>query len=156
MPEKLTIRGFKSNGILLDFPLRPVNVLIGANGAGKSNLIEFFKMLRAMMGFRIAEFGDYKPSLTSFLGNKGGLSAFFFGGLQKTKEISAEAWFNQGKNAYRFSLVPTADGEHRLGKEEFFTEDSALSVRISTSGCGKSSAWEMADLVRKESDHDNI
>ena len=60
MLEKLTIKGFKSIESLLDFPLFPVNVLIGANGAGKSNLIEFFKMLRAMMGLRIAEFGD-KP-----------------------------------------------------------------------------------------------
>lgn len=120
MLEKLTIRGFKSIESLVDFPLFPVNVLIGANGAGKSNLIEFFKMLRAMMGLRIAEFGDYKPSLARFLENKGGLSAFLFGGLQRTKKILAEAWFNHGKNAYRFSLLPTADGGHRIGKEEFF------------------------------------
>ena len=32
--------------------LRPLNVLIGANGAGKSNLISFFKFINEMMGGR--------------------------------------------------------------------------------------------------------
>lgn len=119
MLEKLTIKGFKSIESLENFELRPVNVLIGANGAGKSNLIEFFKMLRAMMGFRIAEFGDYKPSLERFLEDKGGISGFLFAGMQRTREIKAEAWFNNRANAYRFSLVPTADGAYRIGREWF-------------------------------------
>jgi predicted ATPase len=32
--------------------LRPLNVLIGANGAGKSNLVSFFKLMREMMAGR--------------------------------------------------------------------------------------------------------
>src|SRR5260370_41778815 len=32
--------------------LRPLNVLIGANGAGKSNLVSFFKLMNEMMGGR--------------------------------------------------------------------------------------------------------
>ncbi|MBI3759176.1 MAG: chromosome segregation protein SMC, partial [Deltaproteobacteria bacterium] len=35
--SKLTIEGFKSIRKLEDFKLRTLNVLIGANGAGKSN-----------------------------------------------------------------------------------------------------------------------
>lgn len=43
--DKLTIRGFKS--IQLDgSALNNLNVIVGANGAGKSNFISFFKMLR--------------------------------------------------------------------------------------------------------------
>src|SRR5208283_1677239 len=30
--------------------LRPLNVRIGANGAGKSNLVSFFKLMNEMMG----------------------------------------------------------------------------------------------------------
>jgi len=37
--SKLTIAGFKSIRELRDFELRNLNVLIGANGAGKSNFI---------------------------------------------------------------------------------------------------------------------
>ena len=36
--------------------LRPLNILIGANGAGKSNLVLFFKMLNEMMGGRLQQF----------------------------------------------------------------------------------------------------
>ena len=47
--DSLTIIGFKSIRALEDFKLTNLNVLIGGNGAGKSNLIDFFRMLRAMM-----------------------------------------------------------------------------------------------------------
>ena len=46
--KKITIKGFKSIESLVDFEVRPLNVLIGANGAGKSNFVDFFRMLRAM------------------------------------------------------------------------------------------------------------
>jgi predicted ATPase len=47
--EQITIYGYKSFRDL-DLLLRPaVNVLIGANGAGKSNFIGLFRMLRRMM-----------------------------------------------------------------------------------------------------------
>ena len=35
--DKITIKGFKSIRSLEDFKLQPLNVLIGGNGAGKSN-----------------------------------------------------------------------------------------------------------------------
>ena len=46
--NKITIKGFKSIESLVDFEMRPLNVLIGANGAGKSNVVDFFSMLRAI------------------------------------------------------------------------------------------------------------
>ena len=38
-----------------EIELRPLNVLIGANGAGKSNLVSFFKLMSAMMEGRFQE-----------------------------------------------------------------------------------------------------
>ena len=38
--DKITLRGFKSIRDLEDFPLKNLNILIGANGAGKSNFTE--------------------------------------------------------------------------------------------------------------------
>ena len=46
--KRLTICGFKSVSELEDFPLEKLNVLIGANGAGKSNFVDFFRMLQAL------------------------------------------------------------------------------------------------------------
>ncbi|MEH2318583.1 AAA family ATPase [Nostoc sp.] len=40
----------------MDLELRPLNILIGANGAGKSNLISFFKMLNEMMAGRFQQY----------------------------------------------------------------------------------------------------
>ncbi len=133
MLEKLTIRGFKSIQSLDGLELRPINLLIGGNGAGKSNLIEFFKMLRAMMGFRLAEFGDYKPTLSRFLENKGGIGNFLFGGLQRTREISAELMFNGARNGYRFAISPTAEGGFALVKDDFYYDGQGY----------KPTYWEM-------------
>ena len=42
--DKITLKGFKSIRELEDFPLRNLNILIGANGAGKSNFVSFFTL----------------------------------------------------------------------------------------------------------------
>jgi len=50
----MLIRNLKVSGVLsfgakgIDLPLRPLNVLIGANGSGKSNFIEILNLLRHM------------------------------------------------------------------------------------------------------------
>lgn len=56
-----------------------LNVLIGANGAGKSNLVSFFEMLRASLD---AKLDDY-------VGRHGGPSAFPHLGPKQTGEIAA-------------------------------------------------------------------
>ena len=43
--DKISIRGFKSIRELEDFKLKNLNILIGANGAGKSNLVQIFRSL---------------------------------------------------------------------------------------------------------------
>ena len=120
MLEKISIWGFKSIKGLENLELRKINVLVGGNGAGKSNLIEFFKMLRAMQGFRLAEFGEDKPSLSKFLENKGGIENFLHGGIKKTKEIAGELLFNGQRNGYRFAIGPIATGSYAVKREEFY------------------------------------
>jgi len=53
--KRLKLKGFRSIKDL-DLEFRPLNVLIGANGAGKSNLVAFFKLLNEMMGGRLRQF----------------------------------------------------------------------------------------------------
>ena len=48
MLQRLTLNGFKSINAI-DIELHLLNILIGANGAGKSNLISFFKMLNEII-----------------------------------------------------------------------------------------------------------
>ena len=56
--NQLTIRGFKSIKKLDTFDLRNINILIGANGTGKSNFIDFFRMIRAMMSANLGGFTE--------------------------------------------------------------------------------------------------
>ena len=112
--DKLTIRGFKSIRSLEDFKLQNLNVLIGANGAGKSNLIELFRMLSAMT----------KGNFSKFIQERGGADVFLFGGSKVTPRISAEFTFtsdnpnSQEPNEYRFEATPTVDGRSFLLSEE--------------------------------------
>jgi len=51
--EKLTIKNFKSIREQT-LALGPLNVFIGGNGAGKSNLIEVFRFLREIVNQNLA------------------------------------------------------------------------------------------------------
>lgn len=54
--DKLTIKGFNSIQNLENFDLNKLNVFIGANGAGKSNLLAFFKLLQNIMENKLATY----------------------------------------------------------------------------------------------------
>ena len=53
---RIGVGGFKSIKNLQPLDLRPVNILIGSNGAGKSNLISFLNLLRAIADGVLQEF----------------------------------------------------------------------------------------------------
>ena len=104
--KRLMIEGFKSIRKLEDFELRPLNVLIGANGAGKSNFLEFFRLMRELIGER----------LQLKVQKDGGASACLFLGPKVTTKFAAKLFF--GSYGYRFALVPTADGRLIFEEEE--------------------------------------
>lgn len=103
--RKLSIRGFKSIASLEAFQLRDLNVLIGANGAGKSNLVEFFRLLRVMADEGLAE----------YVRQAGGADGFFFLGPKRTSEIFARLEF--GQHVYEFELKPTTVDELMVADE---------------------------------------
>jgi len=95
--KKLTIEGFKSIRKLEDFELRPLNVLIGANGAGKSNFVEFFRLLRELVEQR----------LQVAIATAGGPDACLYLGQRITRRLVAKLHFPSA--GYEFTLAPTAD-----------------------------------------------
>ncbi len=103
--KKLTLRGFKSIANIEAFPLDSLNVLIGANGAGKSNFVDFFRMLRALAD----------EGLQSFINQHGGGDGFFLFGPQFTRQIFARLEF--GENVYEFELTPTAGNSIQIAEE---------------------------------------
>ena len=96
--ESLTVRGYKSILELEDFEVRSLNVLIGANGAGKSNFISLFRMLANLI--------DKKLQL--FVKEQGGPNSLLFGGSKRTSRLDVGLLF--GDKGYYFSLIPAARG----------------------------------------------
>lgn len=105
--DKLTLRGFRSIQNLESFELRPLNVLIGANGAGKSNFVEFFRLMSAMMK---------KDGLREYVA--GNADSYLYGGVKQTKQIEVSMVF--GENGYEFRLQPTEDGFFVINEEQCF------------------------------------
>lgn len=93
--DKLTIRGFKSIRELKDFKLNKLNVFIGGNGAGKTNLISFFRLLNSIVNGNLSE----------YIRKNGGASDLLFNGRKVTQEMFFETFF--GEMGYRFTLLPT-------------------------------------------------
>ena len=75
--QRVILEGFKSIKSM-DLELSALNLMIGANGAGKSNLVSFFEMLKASLDAR----------LDGFVGRHGGPNAFLHLGAKTTSEIS--------------------------------------------------------------------
>ena len=94
--DRLTVRGFKSVRALEDFELRGLNVLIGANGAGKSNLLSLFRMLEQLS----------RKRLQLFVRDSGGPDGLLFGGRRHTSVLSVDLVFDGGNRRYGFSLEP--------------------------------------------------
>ena len=55
MIDYIEIKGFKSIKEL-KLEMKPINILIGSNGAGKSNFVSFFKLINAIFNQRLQKF----------------------------------------------------------------------------------------------------
>lgn len=108
--EQITLTGYKSIRELKRFRLgRGLNVLIGANGSGKTNFIRFFELLGHMM--------DPNKGLQNYLSSRGRADAFLFRGMKVTPEFTAHLKF--GLNEYKFTLRAASD------RSLFFAQESA-------------------------------
>ncbi len=105
--DKVKIEGFKSIREM-DLNLNMLNVLIGANGVGKSNFVSLFRMLNQVVEGRFQ----------SLVGKAGGADALMHFGQKHTAQISIELWF--GANSYKCVLVPSAKGALIFDKELAF------------------------------------
>ena len=95
--DSITIRGYKSIRALENFKLHNLNVLIGANGAGKSNFISVFQMLAALADKR----------LQLYVQEHDGPDALLYGTRKRTSQLEAEFYF--GSNGYLVTLIPSGE-----------------------------------------------
>lgn len=138
----LTIKGFKSIRSLNRFPLNQLNVLIGGNGVGKSNLVSYFKMLSEMVGLR----------LQNWTTNQGSADRIVTFGVKQTQKIHSFIKF--GLNGYKFELQPTIDGGFSFLNESLYFDGPYFGEKWIPLGSGHKEAklQEEYRSARKESE----
>ncbi len=111
MIQRVEIENFKSIREA-SVELRPINILIGANGAGKSNFIGFFKLLNQL----------YQQNLQTYVIQNGRADNFLYFGRKQSKSLIGSIFFeNKNKqvtNCYKFRLVPDVTNTLFLQEEQ--------------------------------------
>lgn len=102
----------------LNLEMKPINILIGSNGAGKSNFISFFKFLKNI----------YDQNLQLFIAEEGSSEDFLYYGSKTSDHIESQIEFNH-INRYCFTLKPNSDD-----KFYFFNESTSFNGE---EDCGK-------------------
>jgi predicted ATPase len=97
--DHVTVKGFKSIASIEELPLRPINLLIGANGSGKSNFIGVFAFLHAIREGRLQD----------YVRKGGGAEQLLHFGSKTSEQIEVHISFEGGINQYRLVLQPTDD-----------------------------------------------
>ena len=110
---RVSITGFKTIRRLDGFEPRGLNVLIGGNGAGKSNFICFFRVLQWML--------TPPGQLQLQVAIQGGASGFLSDGPDVTREVTAqlELETESATNEYRFRLSHAAGDTFRFAEEKY-------------------------------------
>ena len=111
--DRISVKGYRSFKDL-SLELRKINLLIGSNGAGKSNFLSLFELLG----------NTYEQRLGFHVAQMGGVDKFLYRGRKTTERISIQV--SQGNNCYDLTLMES-DGrlivEHeKLGYYQSFTE----------------------------------
>ncbi len=114
--KKIIIKGYKSIKES-DLNLNRLNVLIGANGAGKSNFISLFELLHQII----------ENNLELFVPASGGADSFLHLGQKTTPEICICIHFD--KTGYLCRFMPGADDKLIFSEETCysFAKDSEIS-----------------------------
>lgn len=119
MIKSIEIQNYKSiknSGRVL---LSPFNVLIGANGVGKSNFISFFKFLNKI----------YNREFQLYVAQNGRADNFLFFGRKFSSHLKGSITFdNSFENEYSFRLVPDQAGNFIFAEEWSNTNQGDLLI----------------------------
>lgn len=139
--SSISVEGFKSIRNLKNFELNNLNVLIGANGAGKSNFINLFRLLNEI----------YEQRLQLYVQKQGGPDAILHFGRKTTESIKTH--FEFARNGYSFELSPTNDNKLIFDSERIifhgdFAESNRLLNTSHTESALKDDRQQVSSYVR--------
>ncbi|HCK64736.1 MAG TPA: chromosome segregation protein SMC [Anaerolineae bacterium] len=103
--KTISIKGYKSIRELDNFPLTSLNILIGANGSGKTNFISAFKLINQIV----------EENLQVFISQQGGADNLLYFGRKTTESLQIDLEF--GNNGYSCNLL-SATGDTLIFESE--------------------------------------
>ena len=114
MLSRVIIDGYKSIQHT-DVELRPINILIGSNGVGKTNFISFFKLINII----------YEQRLHNYTMQNSAEKLFHYG-LKQTSELKGYLAFED--NAYEVRLQARDNGSLFIAEERSYYQSSSFNV----------------------------
>lgn len=114
MLSRVIIDGYKSIQHT-DVELRPINILIGSNGVGKTNFISFFKLINII----------YEQRLHNYTMQNSAERLFHYG-LKQTSELKGYLAFED--NAYEVRLQARDNGSLFIAEERSYYQSSSFNV----------------------------
>jgi len=138
--HQIKLKGFKSIKAL-DLKMNPINILIGANGAGKSNFISLFTFLRNLS----------EGKLQTYAERQGYANTFFHFGSKITPKIIID--IEIGNNGYHVEFVHGETNDTLVFDKEYCTVVTSNTIwrikgRLGESGLLPGSESD-SDYVRK-------
>lgn len=124
--KSLSLRGFKTIKELKELEFEKINIFIGANGSGKSNILSFFEMI----GFVMTD------AFSNYVSNNGFASSMLYHGQKVTRDIEADIKFysNTGESDYKFRISHTVNdnflfmGETIIYKNDIKSQSCKLNL----------------------------
>ena len=110
--ESIAIKGFKSIRNV-KVPLRNINVLIGANGSGKSNFLEVFSFLQTIHSGRLSEKLE-DEALRQYAARAGGAGRLLHFGPRNTGSVDLQINFRDPRGEYSASMGYTDTDSLRI------------------------------------------
>lgn len=113
--KHIKVEGFKSIA-KLDLSIENINILIGANGAGKTNLISMFTFLSQLS----------QGKLKNYVEIEGGAERFFHFGSRHTNQMVFDLRVNV--NGYHVEFSPNLDDDSLVFNKEYCTITSSSAL----------------------------
>ena len=127
----ITVEGFKSIKRLERLPLEPINLVIGSNGSGKSNLLGVFAFLGEIRAGRLRE----------YVTRSGGADRILHFGFSNTPELDIHVSLGNEATQYAITLGSTVEDKLFPLRETCVGTVEGRPTRTGSSGGYTHEAW---------------
>ena len=140
--EKIRLRNILSFGDKgEEITLEPLNIIIGQNASGKSNLVDVIKLLRSL---------TQEKGLINFISQNGGVGEWIWKGKKTAGSAHLYFYFNQPRYFEYSSTFSEVDQRLRLGEQKLNLFDRKRNITGSTTSLSETSLFSSKEWASKD------